>query len=73
MSSRKPQDQTIPPKLFKMSSNLIGSHLCNVINYNIEDKSFPDSAKIGSPHPIYKKKSRHKIEKLQAYFNIQYD
>ena len=45
-----------------MSSNLVDSHFCNVINYNIEDKSFPDSAKIAPPLPIYKKKSRHKTE-----------
>ena len=41
------------PKLFKMSSNLIDSHFRNVINYDTEDKSFPDSAKIVSPRPIY--------------------
>ena len=45
-----------------MSSNLIDSHFRNVINYDTEDKSFPDSAKIVSPRPIYQKKSRHKIE-----------
>ena len=48
---------TIPPKLFKMSSNF-----CNPINYNTEDKSFPDSTKIASARPIYKKKSKHKVE-----------
>ena len=78
-ASRKPQDQKqfiILPKLFKMSSNLINSlHVitnCNVINYNIEDKSFPDSAKIVSPRPIYKKKSRHKIENYRpiSIFNV---
>ena len=45
-----------------MSSDVIDSHFCSVINYNIEDKSFPDSVKIASPRPIYKKKSWHKIE-----------
>ena len=45
-----------------MFSNLIDSHFCNVMNYNIENKSFPDSAKIASPRPICRKKSRHKIE-----------
>ena len=45
-----------------MSSDVIDSHFCGVINYNIEDKSFPDSVKIASLRPIYKKKSWHKIE-----------
>ena len=49
-----------------MSSNLIDSHFCNVINYNIEDKSFPDSAKIASPRTSYNKKSWHKIENYRA-------
>ena len=59
----------VPPKLLKMSSNLIDSHFCNVVNYNTEDKSFPDSAKIASPRPICKKKSRHKIENY-SYISI---
>ena len=46
------------------------------MNYNIEDKSFPDSANIASPRPIYKKKSWHKIENYRPItifniFNIQ--
>ena len=45
-----------------MSSNLIDSNFCNVINYNVEDKFFPDSAKIASPRPTHKKKLWHKIE-----------
>ena len=55
-----------------MSSNLIDSHFCNVINYNIEDKTFPDSAKIASPRPIYKNKSRHKIQNYRpiSIFNM---
>ena len=52
-TSRKPQDQTqSPQELFKMSSNLIDSDFCNVITYNVEDKSFPDSARIASPRRV---------------------
>ena len=76
-ASRNPHDQKqfiIPPKLFKKSSNLINSlHCnCNVINYNIEVKSFPDSTKIASPRPLYMKKSRHKIENNRpiSIFNV---
>ena len=63
---------TVPPKLFKMCSNLTELHFCNAINYNIEDKPFPDSAKMASPRPIYKKKSRHKIENYRpiSIFNL---
>ena len=53
---------TIPPKLVKMSANIIDKHLCNLINKNIETSTFPDGAKIASARPIYKKKSRHFIE-----------
>ena len=52
----------IPPTLFKMSSNLIDWHFCNVIKYKIGDKSFPDSPKIAYPRPDYNKESQHKIE-----------
>ena len=72
-TSRKPQGQTqFLQKLIQMTSDLIESHFCNVINYNIEDKSFSDSEKIVSPRSIYKKKSRHKIENCRpiSIFNM---
>ena len=49
----------IPPKL---SANVIDSHLCNIINKDLQDSSFPDAAKIASVRPIYKKKCRNTIE-----------
>ena len=72
--SRKAQDQTQFPQSYLKCPliNLIDSHFCNVINYNTEGTSFPDSAKISSPRPIYKKKSRHKTENYSpiSIFNM---
>ena len=53
---------TIPPKLVKPSANTVNSHLCNIINKDIESNSFSDGAKIASAIPIYKEKSRHQVE-----------
>ena len=52
----------IPPKLVKPSANTVNSHLCNIINKDIESNSFSDGAKIASAIPIYKEKSRHQVE-----------
>ena len=52
----------IPPKLVKLSANVIDSHLCNIINKDLQNSSFPDAAKIASVRPIYKKKCRNTIE-----------
>ena len=53
----------IPPKLVKLSANVIDSHLCNIINKGLQNFSFPDAAKkIASVRPIYKKKCRNTIE-----------
>ena len=53
---------TIPPKLVKLSANIVDSHLCNIINKDLESNSFSDGAKTASVRPIYKKKSRHQVE-----------
>ena len=55
-------DKSPPPKLVKLSANVIDSHLCNIINKGLQDSSFPDAAKIASVRPIYKKKCRNTIE-----------
>ena len=52
----------IPPKLVKVSANVIDSYLCNIINKGLQNSSFPDAAKIASVRPIYKKKCRNTIE-----------
>ena len=46
----------IPPKLVKLSANVIDSHLCNIINKDLKNSTFPDAAKFASIRPIYKKK-----------------
>ena len=53
---------TIPPKFLKMSADIIDSHLCNIINMDIDEDDFSDGGKIASVRPMYKKKSRNKIE-----------
>ena len=39
---------TIPPKLVKLSANIVDSHLCIIINKDLESNSFSDGAKIAS-------------------------
>ena len=53
---------TIPPKLVRMSADIIDSHLCNLINMDIDNDDFSDGGKIASVRPLFKKKSRNKIE-----------
>ena len=38
---------TIPPKLVKMSANVVDKHLCNIINMDI-DTYIPDSTKVAT-------------------------
>ena len=52
----------IPPKLVRLSVNVIDRHLRNIINKGLQNSSFPDAAKIASVRPIYKKKCRNTIE-----------
>ena len=46
---------TIPPKLVKMSANVIDKHLCNIINMDIENYKVSDNTKVATGRPIYKK------------------
>ena len=52
---------TISPKLVKLSANILDSHLCNIINKDLERNSFSDWAKIASVRPTCKKKYRHQV------------
>ena len=45
-----------------MAANVIDSHLCNIINSDMQKSYFPDGAKIASVRPIYKKKCRNTLE-----------
>ena len=51
-----------PPKLVKISANVIGKHLSNIINVDIENYNVPDNTKAATVRPIYKKKSRNELE-----------
>ena len=46
----------IPPKIVKMSANIVDSHLTNIINSDLKRNSFSDSAKVASIRPIFKEK-----------------
>ena len=43
-------------------ANIIDSHLANIINHDLDNNSFSESAKIGTARPIYKRSDRDKIE-----------
>ena len=52
----------IPPKIVRLSANIVDSHLTNIINNDLSNNSFSNEAKVATVHPVYKKKSRDKIE-----------
>ena len=53
---------TIPPKLVRMSANIIDSHLCNLINMDIDNDDFSDGGKIASVRPLFKKNLEIKLK-----------
>ena len=52
----------IPPKIVRLSANIIDSHLMNIINNDLSNNSFSNEVKVATVQPIYKKKSCNKIE-----------
>ena len=48
----------IPPKIVKLSADVIAEHLTNIINFDIENKSFSENAKVAHVSAIYKKSTR---------------
>ena len=46
----------VPPKIVKMSANIIDSHMINIINSDLKRNAFSDSAKVDSIRPIFKGK-----------------
>ena len=56
----------IPPKIAKMSANVIDSPLANVINNDITKNVFFEKAKVTSARPIFKKNERGKIENYRS-------
>jgi hypothetical protein len=49
---------SIPPKAWKLSSDIMSPHICNVANKMFELSTFPDSQKKAEVLPIHKSKSR---------------
>ena len=59
----KPTDfDKIPPKIVKMSANVMDSHLAKIINNDITKNDFSGKAKVASIKPIFKKNEHEKIE-----------
>ena len=48
----------ILPKLTKLATNVIDSHLCNAINLDIENCLFAQGVKAATVRPFYKNKPR---------------
>ena len=51
----------IPPKIVRLSANIVDSHLMNIINNGVSNNSFSNESKVATVRPIYKKKSSDKI------------
>ena len=52
----------IPVKILKLAASVIDSHLTNIINNDLSNNAFSDSAKLASVRPIYKKDDRNEIK-----------
>ena len=52
----------IPVKIVKLATSVIDSHLTNIINNDLSNNAFPDSPKLASVRPIYKKDDRNEIK-----------
>ena len=51
-----------PPKMVRLSANIIDYNLMNIINNDLSKMSFSNEAKVAAVQPIYKKNSRKKIK-----------
>ena len=52
----------IPPKIVKLSANVVDSHFTNIIINDIKRDCFSDDGKTASVRPMYKKKDRQEVE-----------
>ena len=52
----------IPVKIVKLAASVIDSRLTNIINNDLSNNAFSDSAKLASVRPIYKKDDRNEIK-----------
>ena len=44
----------IPPKIIRLSANIIDSRLMNIINNDLSNNSFSNEAKVAKVRPIYR-------------------
>ena len=51
-----------PPKIVKMSANVIDSHSANIINNDITKNVFSEKAKVASVRPIFRKNEHKKMK-----------
>ena len=52
----------IPVKIVKLAASVNDSHLTNIINNDLSNNAFSDSAKLASVRPICKKGDRNEIK-----------
>ena len=52
----------IPPKIIKLSVNVIDSHRRNITNSDIQKNPFSEGARTASVSPIFKKNEHKKVE-----------
>ena len=50
----------------KLSADIIDCHIANIINKDISNNKFSENAETATVRPIFKKKDRTEIKKLQA-------
>ena len=53
----------IPLKFIKFASNVIDSHLCNIIIKELEKNKYSEEPKTALVRPIFKKNERNKQDK----------
>ena len=69
----------IPPKIVRISANIIDSHLINIINSDLKRNAFSDSAKVASICPIFKRKGErteiknYRLVSILNYFSKVYE
>ena len=52
----------VPPKLVKISANVIEKPLCNIINKDIDNFNVSDNTKVPTIRPLHQKKKKSKNE-----------
>ena len=63
----------IPPKVVKMSANIIDSHLTNITNSDLKRNAFSDVAKVASIRPIFQGKGeRTEIKNYRSVSILNY-